>query len=502
MSHRWKRLRRVSVTNSGQSYETPPVVTVAEPVAPKQEAKGTASTVGGTVDAVTLDSGGNFYKNPPAVTIAAPDVAGGTQAVGVAVISGGEVTGVNITDPGTGYSTPPTVTIAKSTDPKSDFTAAVTLDFDSATGTVTKVNITDSGNFYDSSNPPVVTIAPPFAPTSFERGEDVKISSDANGAVVEGEVAQWIESSQTLSLIHTSNDQGTFVAPATGLVITGSTSGASRRISKVILPEIVGDVSDEFEDETQDFLDFTETNPFGEPEVATIVKQKADSAAAAAAPATEIKITGSAADPAFTPNKTYKVIANDSSSQFVADEDDANFIEGVRDLNVTSLTIGTNADNNVEITYTPQDDSDTLVLAGDGFTHIGVPEGNYQLNTGDASSPTVGALQPGDSAAPRVGDSVDAGFMSDTAYALQVAGASTAMVWDSAAIDFGTGVGGLSFIRNFPVTTTDVPGLSDPSGVVFGKNGRRLYFVNKNFADSSAIVYGAKLETPYDISSI
>ena len=130
MSHRWKRLRRVSVTNSGQSYETKPAVTVAEPAAPKQEAKGTAAIIGGTVNAVTLDSGGNFYKTQPAVTIAAPDVPGGTQAVGVAVISGGEVTGVNITNPGTGYSSPPTVTIDKSTDPKSDFADAVTLDFD------------------------------------------------------------------------------------------------------------------------------------------------------------------------------------------------------------------------------------------------------------------------------------------------------------------------------------------------------------------------------------
>ena len=502
MGHRWKRLRRVSVTNAGDQYTEKPTVTITPPAAPKQEAQGTAALVGGTVNSVTLDSGGNFYSTPPAVTISAPDVPGGTQATGIAAISNGEVTGVTITDPGTGYSTPPTVTIAKSTDPKEDFAATATLEFDSATGTVTKIKVNDSGNFYDSDNPPVVTISPPFAETNFERGEDVTIQADANGAVVSGEVANFIESSQTLSLIHTANDDGTFIAPSTGLTITGENSGATRKITKVILPEIPGDVSDEFNDETQDFLDFSESNPFGEPEVASIIQQKADSDTAAAVPATQIKITGSITDPSFTPNKTYKVIANDSSSQFVADDNDANFIEGVRDLNVTSLTIGTNATDNIEITYTPQDDSDTLTLAGDGFTHIGVPEGNYQLNTGDASSPTVGALQPGDSAAPRVGDSVDAGFMSDTAYALQVAGASTSMVWDSAAIDFGTGVGGLSFIRNFPVTTTDVPGLSDPSGVVFGKNGRRLYFVNKNYADSSAIVYGAKLETPYDISSI
>ena len=123
MSHRWKRLRQISVTNEGDQYTAPPTVTITPPAAPKQEAQGTAALVGGTVDSITLDSGGNFYSTPPAVTISAPDVPGGTQATGVAAIANGEVTGVTITDPGTGYSTPPTVTIAKSTDPKEDFAA-------------------------------------------------------------------------------------------------------------------------------------------------------------------------------------------------------------------------------------------------------------------------------------------------------------------------------------------------------------------------------------------
>ena len=506
MSHRWKRLRRISVTNAGDQYEAPPTVTITPPAAPKQEAQGTAAINGGTVDSITLDSGGNFYSTPPAVTISAPDVPGGTQAVATAVISGGEVTGVNISTPGTGYSTPPTVTIAKSTDPKEDFAATATLEFDSATGTVTKINVNDSGNFYDSDNPPVVTIAPPFADTNFERGEDVTIQADANGAVVSGEVANFIESSQTLNLIHTANDDGTFVEPSSGLTITGSNSGASRKITKVTRPEIAGDVSDEFNEETQDFLDFSESNPFGEPEVASIVQEEEAAAVIASAPSTKMTIQGANGDPSFAFPKTYKIIANGVSYQFVADEDDKNYIEGVRDLNIPGFAVSTHSTDSVtdaiQVTYTPQTAGDTLTLAGDGFLHLGIPEGNYELNPSSETAPTSSPLQPGDSAAPRVGDSVDAGFMSDTAYALQVAGASTSMVWDSAAIDFGTGVGGLSYIRNFPVTTTDVPGLSDPSGVVFGKNGRRLYFVNKNYADSSAIVYGAKLETPYDISSI
>ena len=506
MGHRWKRLRRVSVTNAGDQYTEKPAVTISPPAAPKQEAQGTAAlNVDGTVNSVNLDSGGNFYSTPPAVTLSAPD-SGGVQATGTAQISNGEVTGVTITNPGSGYSTTPTVTIAKSTDPKEDFAAAVTLEFDSATGTVTKVNVSDSGNFYDSDNPPVVTIAPPFADTNFERGEDVTIQADANGAVVSGEVANFIESSQTLNLIHTANDDGTFVEPSSGLTITGSTSGASRKITKVTRPEIAGDVSDEFNEETQDFLDFSESNPFGEPEVASIVQEEAAAAVIASAPSTKMTIQGANDDPAFAFPKTYKIIANGVSYQFVADEDDPNYIEGVRDLNIPGFAVSTHSTDSVtdaiQVTYTPQTAGDTLTLAGDGFVHLGIPEGNYELNPSSETAPTSSPLQPGDSAAPRMGDSVDAGFMTDVAFATQVSRSATSMVWDSAATNFGTSIGSISYIRNYPLVLSDVPGLSDPSNIVFGQNGRRAYYTNLNYADSSAIVYGAKLESPYDISSI
>ena len=101
MSHRWKRLRRVSVTNPGDQYIAPPAVTVDPPVAPRQEAKATATLAGGSVNAINLDSGGNFYATLPTVTLSAPD-SGGTQAEATTVISGGEVTGISITNAGSG----------------------------------------------------------------------------------------------------------------------------------------------------------------------------------------------------------------------------------------------------------------------------------------------------------------------------------------------------------------------------------------------------------------
>jgi len=409
MSHRWKRMRRASVTNVGSEYTAPPAITVDPPAAPKQEAQATATISGGAVNAVALDSGGNFYATTPNITLSAPD-SGGTQATATAIISGGEVTSVNIINAGSGYSSPPTIIIPKSTDEKSLFSAQVSLDFDSATGTVTKVNVLDSGNFYDSSNPPNVKIAAPFANTSFERGEDVTIQANSTGAVVTGEVAEFIDSSQTLSLIHVANSTGDFTEPSTGLTITGSNSGASRKITKVTNPVINGDASSEFDDQAQDFLDFTETNPFGEPEAATQALEETAAANAAAAPATNIVIKGTVSDPPFVKaKKSYRVVGNSIGYQFNADSNDGNYVEGIRNLSVPGLSLSTHTDSSVtnamQITYTPQNDSDTLTLSGTGYANIGIPEGNYILNTSNASSPTVGALQPGDSASVPFGDS-------------------------------------------------------------------------------------------------
>ena len=410
MSHRWKRLRRVSVTNPGDQYNAPPAVTVDPPAAPKQEAKATATVSGGAINAVNMDSGGNFYASVPTITISAPD-SGGTQAIATATISGGEVTAVNISNAGAGYSTPPTISIAKSADLKSAFSAQVNLTFDSAAGTVTKVSVIDSGNFYDSANPPNVTIAAPFANTSFERGEDVTIQANSTGAIVSGEVAEFKDSSvQTLSLIHVANSTGDLVEPSAGLIVTGSNSSAARKITNVTNPNETADQSDEFDVEAQSFLDFTETNPFGEPEAATLVQEATAAATAAAAPATTIVVQGTVSDPPFVKaKKSYKVVGNSITYNFEADSNDGNYIEGIKDLSVPGLALSTHTSttvtNAMQITYTPQVTNDTLTLAGDGFIQIGIPEGNYQLNESDASSPTVGALQLGDSAAIRFGDS-------------------------------------------------------------------------------------------------
>ena len=504
MGHRWKRLKRVSVTNTGDQYTAPPAVTVDPPAAPKQEAKATVNIdSSGAVTGTNLDSGGNFYATLPTVTLSAPD-SGGTQAEAVASLTNGEVSLITITNPGSGYSSPPTLTIPKSTDDKSLFAASVSLDFDSATGTVTKVNVLDSGNFYDSSNPPNVKIDAPFSAASFERGEDVTIAANSTGAIVTGEVAEFKDSSvQTLSLIHVANSTGDFTEPGTGLTITGSTSGASRQISKVTNPDTNANQADEFDTTAQDFLDFSETNPFGEPEAATLVQEAAAAATAAAAPATNMVIRGTVSDPPFVrAKKSYKIVANNISYGFEADSNNGNYIEGIRGLNVPGLEFGFSLSDTfsvvTQITYTPQTTGDTLTLAGDGFIHLGMIEGNYDLNTGNATAPTISSLQPGDSAAVRPGDSDFREFMKAADYQAEVARSSTSMIWDSAAGELGTG--NIVFTANHVVNPTGT--YINPNDVVFGDNGKRVFYGDQHYTDSTARVISRTLSTAYDISSI
>jgi len=67
----------------------------------------------GSVNGITITSGGSGYGAAPSVTFSPPP-AGGTTATGTAVISGGVVTSVVITDSGSGYASAPSIVIAPS----------------------------------------------------------------------------------------------------------------------------------------------------------------------------------------------------------------------------------------------------------------------------------------------------------------------------------------------------------------------------------------------------
>ena len=110
----------VTSKNNSPSPQNAPVFDVAQIVAnasvilyrapvASTPATATATTSGGTVTAITVNSGGAGYTFTPLVTLSG---GGGSGATASATVTGGVVTAINITTPGSGYTSPPTVTIS------------------------------------------------------------------------------------------------------------------------------------------------------------------------------------------------------------------------------------------------------------------------------------------------------------------------------------------------------------------------------------------------------
>ena len=158
-------------------------------------------------------------------------------AKATAAITGDAVSGITITDGGAHYkvATPPTVTITGGGGSGATATATV-----SSTGIVNGITITSGGNGYSSA--PTVT---------------VDYSPKDNRA----EVKSWDSTTRALEVI---NRTGTFT---TAEVITGLTSGAKWSPETFDTLNNVNsnyDQNRQIEDDADNIVDWTESNPFGE----------------------------------------------------------------------------------------------------------------------------------------------------------------------------------------------------------------------------------------------
>jgi len=83
---------------------------------------------------------------------------------------------------------------------------------------------------------------------------------------INGEVTRWSDSDKILQLAHVGASDGKFHEPTTTKLVTGNTSGAKATPTGVAeLQEIVNDAQNKtFDDFESDFLDFSESNPFGD----------------------------------------------------------------------------------------------------------------------------------------------------------------------------------------------------------------------------------------------
>ena len=258
-------ITNITLTDSGDLYTEIPTITISPPNAAVMTATATALISAGNIHTINIDSGGSYYAQNiiPSVTIQG-------SATGTAVIINNRVSSITITDSGDGsYINPPVITIGGPTLLPSNFIATATATLDDTTSKIASVNITDSGDFYTSS--PTITFSEPQVPSPYIVGEYVVQDSDTEGNVLTAEVVAYNDSDKKLSLIHigSTNNNGSFQKPSAGKYLTGLTSNAKAKIVSSVIKETPDAQNLDFATEIEDFLDFSEGNPFGEVNTST-----------------------------------------------------------------------------------------------------------------------------------------------------------------------------------------------------------------------------------------
>jgi len=99
---------------------------------------------------------------------------------------------------------------------------------------------------------------------AFIPGEIITFDTFSDGTVMTAQVSTWNDSDEILNIIQVATDNGTFKEPATGHFVTGATSAARGQITKSVETADKQAQNDIFSIEIEDFVDFSENNPFGE----------------------------------------------------------------------------------------------------------------------------------------------------------------------------------------------------------------------------------------------
>jgi hypothetical protein len=131
-------------------------------------------------------------------------------------------------------------------------------------GKLEAIEIVESGLYYD--NAPVVTIQSPYTGGNYERNTIVE--QNQGTFTMKGEVAKWSDSDNVLYLTHVGATDGLYhTFNTTNAVVSDDASYAPslveelQQIQQVETGLSQGDYFDDFEN---DFLDFSESNPFGD----------------------------------------------------------------------------------------------------------------------------------------------------------------------------------------------------------------------------------------------
>jgi Virus neck protein len=253
-------VRYVTVNNRGNGFKSVPQVAFSSAPSGGLTAVGIATMIGGLVDCngtsslkvqgVQLINPGYGYTVPPSVVF---NGGGGSGVAATATIGDGIVGIITLTNGGSGYAVEPTVTISG---PGAGTTAIAQAKINSV-GVVTEIAITNAGVGYTSA--PTITISSPYM---------IGIGTYIYNEIVVGSISSTTARVRnwdiTTGQLEVYEIDGNFVD---GDIITGQNSSAFYMLRNVIIDNIEDNYSEnaEIETEASTIIDFSESNPFGNP---------------------------------------------------------------------------------------------------------------------------------------------------------------------------------------------------------------------------------------------
>lgn len=250
----------IIVTNRGEKYTSAPTVAISSSPSSGGTAVGIATLIAGLIDCdgttsskvqgvQIINPGFGYTVNPGIVFIGG----GGSGAAATTRISNQSVGIVTITSGGSGYTTSPSITFSS----PGIGTTATAIAVVSSAGTISAIRITNAGAGYTLA--PTITIGSPYMTGSGNFIETETITGGSSGATAI--VKSWNFVTGVLTI---SNKVGSFIV---GETVTGSESAANYQVKSSDTFNTINAYPEnsEIEIEADEILDFSESNPFGNP---------------------------------------------------------------------------------------------------------------------------------------------------------------------------------------------------------------------------------------------
>jgi hypothetical protein len=246
-----KSVSRIDIINGGYGYKTTPEVKIDPPGINGIQATAVAILTSRNqenyIDKILITNPGIGYTVQPKVVI---KTSTGSGFIGTCILSTGTLGLINLVSSGEGYSKPPVVSI--STSPTgNNATALATIN---SLGEVTSIKYVNAGSGYTTN--PTVTIEPSIGISTgdYIYNEIVRGVSTGTSAYVK----DWDVDSRILKV---SIINGNF---ALGESVVGV--GATYKIYSIDTYDLYDTYAsnDEIEEEADQILDFSESNPFGD----------------------------------------------------------------------------------------------------------------------------------------------------------------------------------------------------------------------------------------------